>query len=216
MAIELDGEGKIQLQKVLGKRLRASRRAARMTEMDAARILNHKEATQLSLWESGDRLPPLAALIKLAKAYSVSLDYLVGLHDDPIADPMESNQGVIVNALSSSMSGCFEKFTLAVAEHAAITLSGFGADRRQLREMCVSAAEVDSALKRVKELNPEFEEDMKGSARLDTLINGMVQKGRDFERRLSSERLSLEVIDKEIRVADMHESVEQLMMSFTA
>lgn len=214
MAIELDAAGKVQLQKLLGKRLKASRKAARMPDMDVAKLLNHKELTQVSLWESGDRLPPLLTLVKLASAFSVSLDYLVGLHDDPIADPMESNQGVIVSAVSNSMRDCFKSFTHAISEHAAVTIAGFGTDRAQLREMCQAAKELDGAFERLKELNPSFEEDMRGSARVETLVHSMVKKGEEFERRLNWERQSIEVIDKEIRVADMHENVEQFLLSF--
>lgn len=214
MAIELDKEGKVQLQKILGKRLRAARKAARMSDLEVAKIVGHKELTQVSLWESGDRMPPHHTLVKLAIAFAVSTDYLYGIHNDPIADPTETNQGVIVNAISSSMAGCFEKFTAAISEHAAVTIAGFGTDRSQLRSMCEAALGLEAALDRFKELNPHFEEDMRGSARLATLVASMVKMGGEFERRLNWERQSIEVIDREIRVAEMHENAEQFMLSF--
>lgn len=214
MAIVLDVEGKVQLQKLLGKRLKAARKAARLSDLEVAKLIGHKELTQISLWESGDRLPPLLTLVKLASGYSVSLDYLVGLHDDPIADPMESNQGVIVHAVSNSMRDCYQMFTKAISEHAAVTISGFSTDRAQLRELCKDAAELEGALARLKELNPGFEEEMRGSASVETLVKSMTRKGAEFERRLNWERQSLDVIEKEIRVSDMHENVEQFMLSF--
>lgn len=215
MAKHIDKEGMVELCKLLGKRLKAARKAARMTEMDVARMLGQQGLAQVSLAESGDRLPPLLSLMKLAKAYAVTMDYLLGLHDDPIADPLESNQGLMVSIMSSSMTGCFEKFSQAVAQHAAVTLSGFSTDRRELKEMCVLAVEALTALRRVKELNPEFEEEWRGSAKLNSLLLQMAAKGDEFGQRIDSERMSIEVIDKEIRVSDMHENAEQFMLTFS-
>lgn len=214
MAKHIDKEGMVELCKLIGKRLKAARKAAKMTEMDIARILGQQGLAQISLAESGDRLPPLLSLVKMARAYAVPLDYLVGLHDDPIADPLESNQAVMLNTLNASMMGCFQTFTSAVAQHAAVTLSGFNTDRSELKEMCVLAVEALSALRRIKEINPEFEEEWRGSARLNSLLLQMSAKGDEFGRRIESERMTIEVIDKEIRVADMHENAEQFMLTF--
>lgn len=215
MAKHIDKEGMVELCKLIGKRLKAARRAAKMTEMDIARLLGQQGLAQISLAESGDRLPPLLSLVKMAKAYAVPLDYLVGIHDDPIADPMESNQAVVVNAVSQSMQGCYGKFVAAISQHVGVTLAGFSTDREDLKELCKIAGEAKAALDRVKALNPEFEEDWRGSANLDQLLMKMTAKSATFQKRIEWERMSVEVIDAEIRVAEMHENAEQYMLTFS-
>lgn len=213
MSIDLDAEGKVQLRVLIGKRMRAARKAAKLTEMDAARIVGQGSQTQISLWENGERMPTLQCLIKLAKAYAVPLDFMVGIHDDPIADPLETNQGVIVNAVSSSMRASFETLCAAIAEQAAVTIEGYNADRRELREMCKMSVEALASLRRIIELNPEFEEDWRGSANLKQILVRMAAKGDEFGRRIESERLKVETIDREIKLAEMHDNVHQFAMN---
>lgn len=215
MSIDLDAEGKVQLRKLLGKRLRAARKAAVMTEMDACRIVGQKEQTQVSLWENGERMPTIQSIMKLADAYAVPIDWLLGRTDDPIADPLETNQGVIVHAISSNMRGSFDTLCAAIAQQAAVTLEGYSVDRRELKEMCVMAVEALSALRRIIELNPEFEEEWRGSASLNRVLVQMAAKGDEFGRRIESERLQVEVIDREINYTNMHEGVSQFAMTFT-
>ena len=213
MSIDLDAEGKVQLRVLIGKRMRAARKAAKLTEMDAARIVGQGSQTQISLWENGERMPTLQCLIKLAKAYAVPLDFMVGIHDDPIADPLETNQGVIVNAVSSSMRASFETLCAAIAEQAAVTIEGYNADRRELREMCKMSVEALASLRRIIELNPEFEEDWRGSANLKQILVRMAAKGDEFGRRIESERLKVETIDREIKLAEVHDNVHQFEMN---
>lgn len=215
MSIDLDADGKVQLRKLLGARLRAARKAALLTEMDACRIVDQAGQTQVSLWENGQRMPTIQAVIKLAKAYAVPLDWLFGITDDPIADPLETNQGVIVSAITRSMQGSFSTLCAAISQQAAVTIEGYSADRRELREMCVMAVEALTALRRMSELNPAFEEDMRGSASLSRVLHQMAAKGDEFGRRIESERLQIEVIDREIKYTDMQQGVAQFAMTFT-
>lgn len=215
MSIDLDAEGKVQLKKLLGKRLRAARKAAGLTEMDACRLVGQKEQTQVSLWENGERMPTIQSIMKMATAYAVPVDWLLGLTNDPIADPLETNQGVIVNSITTSMRSSFDTLCAAIAQQAAVTIEGYSADRRELTEMCVMSVEALASLRRIIELNPEFEEDWRGSASLKRTLLQMAAKGDQFGRRIESERLQVEVIDREIRYSDMHEGVSQYAMTFT-
>lgn len=214
MSIDLDAEGKVQLRVTLGRRLRAARKAASMTEMDACRAVGHREQTQVSLWENGERMPTIQTLIKLADAYAVPVDWLLGRTDDPIACPVEVNQGVIVNTISTSMRSSFETLCAAISQQAAVTLEGYNADRRELNEMCVMSVEALSALRRIIELNPEFEEDWRGSATLSNTLMKMAAKGDEFGRRIESERIKFDVIDRTIKYSEMHANVEQCSLAF--
>ncbi|WP_313453233.1 helix-turn-helix domain-containing protein [Stutzerimonas nitrititolerans] len=215
MSIELDAEGKVQLRSLLGTRLRAARKAAKLTEMDAARAVGQKEQTQVSLWETGQRMPTLQSIIKLADLYAVPLDWLLGRTDDPIADPLETNQGVVVGIISSAMRGSFNKLCTAIAEEAAVTMEGYSIDRRELREMCQLSSDAQKALTRIIELNPEFEESWRGSATLKRALTQMADKGREFGRRIENERLRIEVIDREVSWSSMHNEVAQFAMTFS-
>ena len=62
---------------VVGKRLKAARSKAGMTQEEAARAA---DCTQESIanYEAGNRLPRLEIAVRLAKIYSVSMDSLYG------------------------------------------------------------------------------------------------------------------------------------------
>lgn len=66
------------------KRLRDCREDSDKTQADIAQVLSISKQ-QYQLYESGKRTIPIDLLIKLAKYYEVSLDYLAGLI--PIAKP---------------------------------------------------------------------------------------------------------------------------------
>ncbi len=63
-------------------RLRELRRARNMTQLRLAIELNTNQNT-ISRYESGEREPGIAELIRLADYFNVSVDYLIGRTDDP-------------------------------------------------------------------------------------------------------------------------------------
>ncbi len=69
-------------QNIFGQRLRELRQNRQLTLEQLGVEFNVTKQT-VSYWEKGDRLPPLDIATTLAKYYAVSLDYLVGLSDDP-------------------------------------------------------------------------------------------------------------------------------------
>ena len=69
-------------QNIFGQRLRELRQKRQLTLEQLGTEFNVTKQT-VSYWEKGDRLPPLDIATALAKYYAVSLDYLVGLSDDP-------------------------------------------------------------------------------------------------------------------------------------
>lgn len=215
MSIDLDPEGKVQLRQLIGVRLRAARKAAKMTEMDAARVVGHETQAQVSLWESGARMPTIHTIIKLADAYSVPVDFIFGRIDDPIADPLETNQGVIVGIISNAIRSNFDTLVTGIAQDAAVTMEGYSTDRRELREMCELSASALKLLARVIEINPEFEEDWRGSAPLKATLERMAEKGVQFSQRIERERLKLECVDREIKYAELNSSVAQFSMTFS-
>lgn len=75
------------LRKVVGKRFSDARAINGWDQGQAAKMLGYQNSTQLSLIEQGKRLPPHKALLKASEVYGVSLDYLMGVSDEPERDP---------------------------------------------------------------------------------------------------------------------------------
>ena len=63
-------------------RLRDLREDTDTKQQELAEYLHIKQNTN-SQYENGQRQPPIPVLIKLAKFYGVSVDYLLGLTDNP-------------------------------------------------------------------------------------------------------------------------------------
>ena len=61
-------------------RLKELRKAKNKTQQDIARLTGYKQ-TLVSKWEHSDREPDTDTLIKLAKYFNVSVDYLIGKDD---------------------------------------------------------------------------------------------------------------------------------------
>jgi len=72
-------------------RIRNLREDKDLTQEDLAKILNISQTTY-SRYESGALDIPSQSLIKLAKYYSTSVDYLLGLTDSNKAYPKNNNK----------------------------------------------------------------------------------------------------------------------------
>lgn len=63
-------------------RIQELRKARRITQLKMALDLDMSQNT-ISRYESGEREPGIAELIRIADYFRVSIDYLVGRTDDP-------------------------------------------------------------------------------------------------------------------------------------
>lgn len=64
-------------------RIRELRKARRITQLKMTLDLDMSQNT-ISRYESGEREPGIAELIRIADYFRVSIDYLVGRTDDPV------------------------------------------------------------------------------------------------------------------------------------
>lgn len=197
------------LARTIGARLRAARLAARMTALSVADQLGYKGQTQVSLAENGERVPPLPVLMRYATLYAVPLDYLCGLINDPIADATETNQGVIANAVAEAMREQFTRLVTSVSEQASVTIAGYSQDRRDLQVACTTVSQAYAALKRVRELNLEFDEDWRGTAKLVCLLERLAATAAGVSERLERERRIRESLDIECLLSDMDGKVRK-------
>ncbi|MEN1759355.1 LexA family protein [Anoxynatronum sibiricum] len=67
---------------VLGKRLKQLREQHRMNQSDIRKLLNLSSSSTISQYESGERVPSIDNLKRLAAFFEVSVDYLIGLNND--------------------------------------------------------------------------------------------------------------------------------------
>ena len=70
------------MKEILTKRLRQCRKERGLTQNQAAIYCDITEKAYQN-YELGTREPKVTILIRIAQLYQVSLDYLVGLTDDP-------------------------------------------------------------------------------------------------------------------------------------
>lgn len=135
-----------------------------LTAVEAAQRLGYKNSTQLSQIESGERKVPddWKFLLNMSRAYSVSVDYLMGISPHPERDP--------VAAESFAMLRNFEELLQSQATAMTAAFVRYGTERAAARtdiQTVASAAQaVTGALARFREINPAFDEEMRGSSTL--------------------------------------------------
>lgn len=203
------------LARTIGVRLRAARLAAKMPATSVAERLGYQGQTQVSLAESGGRIPPLPILMAYADLYVVPLDFLCGRMDDPIADSAETNQGVIVNVLAEAMQEQFSRLVNSVAEQASVTIAGYNQDRRDLQMACSAVMRVRTALKRVRELSPEFDDDWRGTATLVRELENLATLAVSTHDRLARERRMRETVDQELSLSEMSDKARKGIVQLT-
>ena len=63
------------------KRLKILRTEKNLTQLELSKELGYNTYTVITNWESGNQMPDIENLILLAKFFSVSIDFLVGLSE---------------------------------------------------------------------------------------------------------------------------------------
>ena len=215
MAKVIDHDEIQKLKAVVGRRLRASRRAAEITELVAVEHIGHKGLTQLSLAESGDRLPTLTTLIKLCDLYGVSLDFVSGRIDDPVAELNELSQGAFVRAVSKGMRGHFELFTASLSQHMAVSVGGAREDRTDLESVVMIAHELKAGIDRVAELNPKAWEEIRGGSKLQDGITKLMRIVAGVTARMLQEKSDRLLIDRTLEIEAMEPKFEQFLLELS-
>jgi len=92
--VKMSGNGDIVYQQaefsLFAKRLRLEREKRTLTQQELNRLCGFS-ANQINRYETGLREPSFGALIRLAEVLEVSLDYMMGLSDDPHGQLIASN-----------------------------------------------------------------------------------------------------------------------------
>lgn len=87
------------LRQVIAERLNHGRALAGLSQVEMASAMGLKTSTQLCLWERAQRMPPLHALLSAADVLGVSIDFLVGVSDEPDRDPQVARRTALLGAM---------------------------------------------------------------------------------------------------------------------
>ena len=87
-----------------GDRVRQLRKAKGLTQSQVAELVGGTKM-MISSYEQGMRFPPYPTLIKLAKLYGVSTDYMLGLHQQKVlnVDGLSDANLLLVRALVEAL-----------------------------------------------------------------------------------------------------------------
>lgn len=144
---------------MLGARIRAARELNGMALIEFATAVGHKNPTQPSLWEAGRRAVPAYELATVARALSVSVDYLLGLTDDPDADPSQARRTALVQHLREQLEAVAGGLADAVLESGAEVEAAL-----RTTGLVTRCENVHRALERFRAANGSVFDDLRGGA----------------------------------------------------
>lgn len=149
-----------KMRQVVSTRFVAAREMNGMSQTEASIRMGYKKSTQLCLWEMGKRLPPIDRMIVASLCYSVSLDYLYGLSDEPERDPRFAEQSAMLRTM--------EDMLRANAQSVAATLTAYartgGIGILTVKALNARAADASAAVRRFVEINQPKFDSMRGGA----------------------------------------------------
>lgn len=211
--------------KIVATRLRAARRVSGMNQPQVAARVGQKGMTQISLWETGERPPKLTDMVMMAKLYGVPMDFLCGLSNDPLADAPENNQGFLANMITKAIHNQHMSWVQATSQSVATQIKNHGQDRSDLVQASRLLSDVVKAYARLKELNPDFEDQVRGASKLELELARLSDLIKGAERRIEDERRQCEIIEREVGIAtgefernaarETEQTVNQMMLDIT-
>ena len=191
--------------KEFGRRMKEARGLTRLTQEFAAKKLGYKNSSKLNKIELGTdtRAVPLRIILKAAKLYDVTSDFLLGLADDWERDPVVCEQRQIGSWLLEH----FEQ--LKIAELRALR----ELHRRQalifksITSFLTSSKENLDYAKRVQEINPEYD-DLRGGNKLLYMLAKTAEDAMGLSYELDKLRALNEVAKKENMSLDLFEDID--------
>ncbi len=152
-----------EYRRLVGGRITRSRLACRLQGKDLAIRIGHKNGTQISLWEAGERMPPLEMVALLAAHLGVSVEYLAGACPEEDPDRLEATRRESIRQARAAI----EAAVSAVAT-ACTSLPRAAADTEAAwKRLGGLVGELLSAVANCRERNERlFDEELIGGARL--------------------------------------------------
>lgn len=193
--------------RAIGQRLKTAREIAGLTQTEAAEALGYSQPVQLSNMEAGNRAPPLDKLVKLAELYGTSTDYILGLADDSDRDPASSLQRYLTSRLSADVQSLIRSWSGLTTELVRKVMPTTAEGQR----MAALVFEVSAALERVRQMNPSFDDKVKGAAPLLAKATLAAEAAKAYMAQIDRTRRLLSVRSlRDAAVADGGPPVDQL------
>lgn len=151
------------LRKIVGQQMVEARKINGWDQTEAAEKFGYKNSTQLSLIEQGKRLPPHEVLIKASEIYGVSVDFLLGLSDEPERDPKAAERQAAMRHVHSLVAGTTEHMVGLLLSYLAQGVPSVRTSERMLDRCQTLVDEVQ----RTRDMNPKvFDEKLKNGSKL--------------------------------------------------
>lgn len=178
------GNAKLKLRRIIGPRLQRARELSGLGQSEAARLIGYATPAQLSLWEKGWRLAPISELIKAARIYGVSIDFLTGESDEVDRDPSMGMRHSILKGVRHQLERVAEITVDEVARHAKLV----GPHAGQVRDVIAAGESMLAGYAALVRLNEAVFDDLRGSATL-------VRFAQEFEQALQAARIAIRLHD---------------------
>ncbi|QFY42980.1 helix-turn-helix transcriptional regulator [Candidatus Methylospira mobilis] len=161
-------EERRELVRTFGERMRAARELCNLTQSEAARRLGYGNSSKLAKIEnsSDTNSIPFLLIRRAAKVYEVSADYLLGAADDWETDARMTQE----RATSAWLMDAWENTRRRDLETLRKLHDKFSNMERCIVAMVAAGHDAEQAILRFSELNPTFEDEMRGGAKLITAI----------------------------------------------
>lgn len=170
-----------ELVRTIGERLKQARELNNMSQTEAAKLFGYRNSSKLSKMERAvnSKTVPLHIIAKAAKIYQVSVDFLFG-------NSADWDTGARMTQERETSAWMLEQWEEARRRDMQVIRRCN--DRMQTIDGAVSTCinqtfEVNEALMKFQELNPEFDE-MRGGSRLVSTIEKAVAAGMESRARL--------------------------------
>ena len=192
-----------EYQRLVGGRITRARKACRLDGKVLAARIGHRNGTQVSLWESGERLPPLSALVLLAAHLGVSIEFLAGASDSEDPDRAESLRREARNQARMTIEAAVNAVALActTVPQAAVDAQDAWARLGEL------VGETLGAIAYCRSRNHRlFDEELLGGARLLATADRLAVAVADMGARSGlHERLRADIAEAHTRVMQPHQ-----------
>lgn len=147
---------------IMRERIVSARVMNGLSAVDAAKLLGYANSTQLSMLEGGQRKVPSdwKFLKNMSQAYSVSVDYLIGISPNPERDAVTSQHFAIMRGFEQ-----LQQLQAATMTTAFVRYAADGAASHELESLCKAAETMRFAVQVLRDRCPGFN-DLRGGATL--------------------------------------------------
>lgn len=182
----------------LGARLRRVREVLGIDQDDAAKALGYFNSAHLSLFEYGKKNIPVHVLVNAATVYGVSTDYLLGLSPDLERGADGAGRAAVLRDAVTLL----ERNARQLATRLLTEVRTRYAAQPLLTDLTQRASQVQAALARVRELNPEAFDELRGGAPLVKAVTELAQRAAVASHQFKTLAPATEDLDDECTEVD--------------